>query len=312
VTDAADGPSGSNVTTMHYDGLGRKEAMDDPDMGHWEYRYDDAGNLTKQLDARGQAICFYYDQLHRLKGKTYHENVTDIDNPSLCGSDPGSGNYATEYIYDCGDGNCPSGNYGVGQRTGMSDDSGSTAWTYDARGRVTKEEKLVNGITDPFVTRYTQYDAMDRVMDMVYPDGEVVHHTYDSGGALETLSGSDPYVTGIDHNEMGQIETLALGNTLTTQYTYDDLNFRLERIQVGSLLDLSYTYDNVGNVQTIVDAANGGQIQHFTYDTLDRLTHAWTTGGGNGAYDRTYAYDEIGNVTYKGGMGNYLYNEALW
>jgi RHS repeat-associated protein len=47
--------------------------------------------------------------------------------------------------------------------------------------------------------------------------------------------------------------------------------------------------------------------QHFEYDELDRLTHAWTTGGGNGAYDRTYTYDEIGNLTAKGDVGSYNY-----
>src|SRR5262249_20877990 len=34
-----------NVTTIVYDGLGRKTQMTDPDMGTWSYGYDPNGNL---------------------------------------------------------------------------------------------------------------------------------------------------------------------------------------------------------------------------------------------------------------------------
>jgi len=46
-------PGGANesVTTMAYDGLGRKSDMVDPDTGHWTYSYDAAGNLIEQQDA---------------------------------------------------------------------------------------------------------------------------------------------------------------------------------------------------------------------------------------------------------------------
>jgi RHS repeat-associated protein len=50
----------------------------------------------------------------------------------------------------------------------------------------------------------------------------------------------------------------------------------------------------------------GDSAQTFTYDHLDRLTHAQATGG-PASYNRTYAYDKIGNITHKDGMGNYTY-----
>jgi YD repeat-containing protein len=109
------------------------------------------------------------------------------------------------------------------------------------------------------------------------------------------------------YNAMGQITALPLGNGVTTNYTYYDLNFRLQSIEVPGLLDLAYTYDDVGNVLSITDARNHDQVQSFRYDSLDRLTHAWTTGGGEGAYDRTYTYDEIGNLTFKTDLGTYTY-----
>ena len=35
---------------MTYDGLSRKTAMSDPDIGAWNYGYDNNGNLTSQTD----------------------------------------------------------------------------------------------------------------------------------------------------------------------------------------------------------------------------------------------------------------------
>ena len=48
------------------------------------------------------------------------------------------------------------------------------------------------------------------------------------------------------------------------------------------------------------------ETQHFQYDHLDRLTHAWTTGDAGGAYDRSYVYDQIGNILAKGDTGSEL------
>jgi RHS repeat-associated protein len=60
------------------------------------------------------------------------------------------------------------------------------------------------------------------------------------------------------------------------------------------------------------DASNvwTGQSQHFSYDHLDRLTHAETSGGGQGHYERSYSYDEIGNMLSKTGVGSYTYGDT--
>jgi RHS repeat-associated protein len=299
VTDALD-----NVTSMTYDPLSRKTDMDDPDMGDWTYDYDSAGNLVRQTDAENQRTCFYYDELNRLKGKTYSTGTGD------CPADPDYGGYAVEYYYDqTGHG------AGIGRRTVMIDDSGSTSWTYDARGRVTEESKTING-AGTFVTAY-DYNALDQVENMTYPDGEVVHHDYNSRALLAGLSGSDSYVEEITYDAPGRVDLLELGNERQTDYVYynwDTLNGlgRLQRIKTGtsasptSLQDLRYVYDAVGNVVTIEDwKAGSPQTQSFTYDALDRLKTA-VASGGSGAYSqKNYVYDEIGNITVKDGASYY-------
>jgi RHS repeat-associated protein len=317
-----------NVTTMEYDPLSRKETMDDPDMGNWDYQYDAAGNLSVQDDAKGQRICFYYDELNRLVGKHYTNDTTSCpaNNPAY---------YDVSYVYDCDEygGTCPSGNEGIGRRTRMEDDSGVTSWTYDQRGRVTAQSKTIDG-AGTFVTEYT-HDAADRVVTMAYPDGETVTHDYNHRGLLESLDGDDAYVPAIEYNAMGQLKRVAYGNDLETRYGY----FGYEHYGIGSdldlnadpswgatsfgrlmqactvaqggacpfgassaLLNMSYWYDPAGNVTKIRDRTNGNQVQTFSYDDLGRLTRAETDSLGQGTYDRSYAYDEIGNIYSRQGL----------
>jgi len=53
--------SDGNQKFMQYDGLKRKIFMNDPDRGKMYYVYDDAGNLIKTTDTKGQVIEYEYD-----------------------------------------------------------------------------------------------------------------------------------------------------------------------------------------------------------------------------------------------------------
>ncbi len=281
-----------NVTGIEYDGLGRKQAMRDPDLGHWRYGYDAAGNLTKQVDARGQGTCLYYDALNRLVGKTYRP-ASSVD--GLGCSDSA---YTVTYQYD-------QGTNGKGRRTGMSDGSGDTAWSYDPRGRLLSESKTISG-SGPFSTTYT-YLPNDQVQTQTYPaSGEMVTYGYNARDQVKTVSGSEPYVTGFAYSDLDRPARIDYGNTTQTIYTYygKEGNFRLHQIRSGTggspsvLQDLDYEYDPKGNVTKLKD---GGAETRFTYDALDRLL---TTGG---AYTETYQYDPVGNLTQRGPM-TYTYN----
>ncbi|MEJ5310984.1 MAG: carbohydrate binding domain-containing protein, partial [Anaerolineae bacterium] len=286
-----------NVTTMVYDRLSRKTDMYDPDMGHWAYTYDNAGNLQIQTDARGCVTTFTYDPLNRLTGKSYG------------GACSGT---AVTYAYDA----YSSGtNYGRGYRTGMTDGSGSTTWTYDTRGRVTQETKTISG--QSFTTQYT-YDSMDRVVTMTYPDGEVVRNTYNAAGQPATLRsdtyGNYNYVSSASYNALGQITEMSMGNGTLTRWGYRGLGGnwdtpptagltgygRLYRIRTTApsgepWLDLRYGYDAVGNVTRIVDtprqAANwptSGYTFQDTFDSKNTTNWTWST-------HQTVPYSDGGN-----------------
>jgi RHS repeat-associated protein len=300
----------SNHTHITYDALGRKTSMTDPDMGDWRYRYDAVGNLTAQIDAKRQAVNFYYDDLNRLLGKTYTPGPVNADTYQPP-TDPGYGGYAVKYYYD----STANGNYGAGRRTSMTDASGTVSWIYDHRGRVTSESKTIDDVT--YTTDYA-YDPMDRVTAITYPTGEVVTQTYNTQGLLENIRSQDYalwYASNLDYDEAGRLTALALGNGLQTTYAYYPWTTanglgRLQRIQTGAVQDLLYTYDAVGNVITITDTTNAGQVQNFSYDALDRLITATTTLTGTGQYNEAYQYNAIGNIASTTTLGAYTYQGA--
>ena len=166
---------GGATTAIGYDLAGRKVTLNDPDLGAWSYAYNGVGNLTQQTDARGCKITLGYDALDRLLSKSY----------GLLGC-VGIGTIG--YTYDAYD--PPNGQYGRGYRSGMTDGSGSTAWKYDARGRVSEETKTVTG-SGTFMTQWG-YNSADLVAWMKYPAdnlgnvGEQLFYAYHAQGWLNT------------------------------------------------------------------------------------------------------------------------------
>ena len=301
-----------NHTQIGYDRLGRKEQMSDPDMGTWSYAYDTAGNLTRQTDARKQTICFFYDELNRLTGKSYQ---TTTACPTSQPASP-----VVSYTYDFRSVLGKEQNMGVGRRTGMTDQTGSTGWVYDARGRVTREKKTVDGTT--YSTRYT-YRADDQVETTIYPDGEVVTTGYDNRRLPVSLSSAlGTYVSSSSYDAEGRLDLRVFqSDGLQTDYVYYAWNAgqgfggRLNQILSGvgngstGLQNLAYAYDKAGNITRIRDDNNSGQRQCFVYDPLNRLTGAFIgdtncapTTAGQGAYSESYEYNAIGNLTKRNGV----------
>ncbi len=182
----------------------------------------------------------------------------------------------------------------------------STQFYYDQLGRETSSTKVING---NYYSVSRQYDDLNRLTKLTYPDYNNVGYTYNNAGQANgvnvlTQNGiiQNAIVSNVVYNAMGQITSIAYGNGVTTQNTYDPVSFRLTRIltqnaSANKLQDLTYTYDSLGNILTITDAVNTG-TQSFTYDALNRLLTA--TGAGYGT--KTYAYDQIGNITLKDGL----------
>ena len=284
VTDAL-----GNRTTMQYDTLSRKTQMRAPDLGTWRYQYDLNGNLLRQTDAKAQQLHFQYDSLNRRVQKDY-------------GRAKALGSGDVRYTYD------GSSYHRQGRLAQVVDASGTTAFRYDAAGRVTRTDKTVDSVT---YSTQTAYDGLGRVTSLTYPDNSTVTYAYTGPQLQSVREGSTTYARYSGFNDLGQPSTLTLGNGTTTTYTYDSQNYRLKTLTTlhGStvLQNLGYTFDSGGNVTAITDSRHGNQT--YSYDALDRLTTA--TNGATGGYGTvTYSYNQIGNLLNNSQVGRYTYNTS--
>ena len=250
----------NNISTFTYDSLGRKKSQTDSDMGTWQYEYDGIGNLIKQIDNRNISVLKTYDELDRITKTDY---PTDVD---------------TTYTYD--------GNGKIGTLTSLIDTAGTLNFSYDNRLRKTQETRVIDGNT--WTTQYA-YDSMDRMISRTNPDAEVISYAFNAQGEVNSAGG---ILSNIDYDALGKITKKDFANGISTNYTYNTDDFRLNKIQTNTLQDMNYSYDSVGNVLGITNNLLI-KTQNFGYDDLDRLKTASETGG----YNYSYEYNAIGNIT---------------
>jgi RHS repeat-associated protein len=115
------------------------------------------------------------------------------------------------------------------------------------------------------------YDALNRPMRVVLPDGTVLVPTYNETNFLSSLQaqirGQGAFVDFLkdqDYDAKGQRQFVHYGNELYTRYFYDPYTFRLINLltyksgddpNVHALQNLHYTYDPVGNTTYTRDDA---------------------------------------------------------
>jgi RHS repeat-associated protein len=279
-------PSGSSTafatTTISYDVAGRKTQMIDPDMGTWVYTYDAVGNMVTQRDAKLQSVWFGYDALNRPIEKR---------------ASNASGTLLASYSYD-------QGSYGIGRRSAMSAGSTQTAWSYDARGRVTQQSDVIPGLGS-YATAWS-YNSADRVTSMTYPSGEVVNYTYlPQGGVSQVDSMGEFYLNGASYDASGRARERLLGNGVKNTWSYNAWNLDNKGGRLNAALayktstpttylqNLAYiNYDKVGNLTALSDYAANESLT-FSYDALNRLDLV------SGAYSDNPEYDARGNLSQK-------------
>jgi RHS repeat-associated protein len=212
---------------------------------------------------------------------------------------------------------------GKGRRTGMSDGSGQSAWSYDSDGRILTERRTIAGITKSLAYYYNESGAL---MTLTYPSGLVIENRYNDAGRLtEVLCFSNPsypcygtkFADQVSYAPHGALASVRIGydymppysDGMTATYTYNN------RLQPGTvtvtnstatLLNLSYSFvqpgnKNNGTVTSITNVLANGRTQNFTYDELNRLATAQSyANSGADCWGQSYSYDRYGNLTADG------------
>jgi RHS repeat-associated protein len=281
LTELTDGRS--LATPLEVDGFGEVIQEVSPDRGTRQYWYDADGNLTKWIDGDSEETDFTFDADNRRTGMTF---------PTASAED-------VTYTYDQTSG----GNVGVGRLTNVTEESGSSSFTYDAQGRMTADAKVIQG--RGYTVAYG-YDGNGKVTKITYPSGRIVNVMRTTDGIitgvttqLNSSSGAVNVATSITHAPFGGLTGLAYGNGLALIRTYDQ-DYQLTRIQVTATgvtpLDLGFQYYDDGRMGEIDDNAATGRTTYISYTTAGQLNYA---GGPWG--DESYAYDAAYNR-----IGDYL------
>jgi len=268
-------------TTRVIDGFGHVIREVSPDRGTTTYWYDAAGNLTKTVDADGQQTDYAYDNAYRLTSATY----------------AGASAETITYSYD----STASGNKGVGRLTGVTEESGSAAFKYDAQGRLIRDAKVIQGKS--YVVDYA-YDSNGEVTGITLPSGRTVTIARAADGLVTGIttkatpsSSVEILASDVAYRPFGPLKALTYGNGLALTRSFDG-NDWLERIEVKAAgttsLDLTFGRNADGQLTGVTDNASSGRGATFTYTDSGRLETA------NGSWgNETYAYDAAGNRTGK-------------
>jgi hypothetical protein len=296
---------GTQTRSYTYDGISRQISAAEPESGTTTYFYTASDgsicsgmdDICRKTDARGTTATYTYD-IGTMKDRLITISYSD-------------GTATTNYFYDQTSYNGLAIQYPGDRRTGMSDASGQTAWSYDPVGHIITERRTIGTITDN--TSYT-YNVDGSTASITYPSGRVVNYAYNNAQQAVSVvdaTSSTNYVTSATYAPHGALASAVHGMVsggfagITESYTYNN------RLQIathtasssnGTVLSHTYSYDlgggaNNGNIASLTNNLNTGRSQSYTYDTMNRLASAQSQAtSGTDCWGDSYGYDRFGNL----------------
>jgi RHS repeat-associated protein len=273
--------------------LGHMLSQSHPDAGTTTWTYDLAGNVVSKQTAN-LAIPVYYIQYI-----SHYNRLNEIHYPL------NPENNVT-YWYDL-----------AGRVSKRKDGCGTEEFVYDELGNVAQSVRRITMPTEGkayiFRTLF-KYDSFGRMRNIVYPDGEIVHYGYATGGILKNVAGikdgsSTIYLWDRLYDEQGRKTYQLYGNGSWTDYQYSPsrqwLTFMNTETPVVGLSEISYDYDYAGNLFEVVQTkaalsapVTGGPYHNeYIYDAQYRLTSS--SGTGNFPYEFRASYSPSGRMGSK-------------
>ena len=337
--------SAGNITEIVYDKLHRKIMVDDPDKGRWRYKYNVLGELISETNAKGQATVLKYDKLGRMISRADSAGIStwEYDTAThgvgrlakvsgiagLHGQAPndveltraakdGLVNYTKQYIYD--------------------ELSRPIAEVYNVNGQCYKKQVIYDSYSRPKEIIYPSgfkikrcYNELGYLVMIKSAENDMVFwqaNSMDAQGHLTSVSHGNGLITESTYDvatgfvtdiKTSSGDNLRLQQNLFPKLSQSKLNHNHFELGSNVLLnnksesllakntlvqDLHYTYDNLGK---IVQRQNNvtNREEEFKYDSLNRLINASDSKGD----EHIYAYDELGNITFKSDIGDYAYGQ---
>ena len=310
-----------------------------PENGTVTYTYDGAHHLLTRTDARQKQTQYTYDmygRLYQVQHGTLSGGVFTADPAQFVtyywDASGVYGGAVSNYAF-------PANSNTWGRLAGVSfANSGNPSlstyspsqvvhlFAYNQAGRVTVQDlRLISLDFNPRHYRgndvYATYtwDALGKMTSMSYPlNGPQNTMTYDAMSNLTSVSqapcqtsyppynyycwtwGTPTTLASASYNLVGQLTTLNYPGGFGQETR--GYNSMLQLTSIASpQVNMTYTYSptqNNGRIVSSSDALTGENVS-YTYDSLNRLIAAATTGTAGVQWGESYSFDGFGNLTSK-------------
>jgi RHS repeat-associated protein len=257
-----------HATTYVRDVLGQVTEVIDPLERKTTKTYDAAGNIASVTDPEARTATYSYDKENRLTKIAYSEE----------------GAHEVEYEYNTD-----------GQRTSMTDGTGTTTYSYDQLGRLTGTEDGHGGTTG------YAYDLGNEITKITYPNGKSVEDGYDNAGRLSSVADWLGHTIAFTYTADSELSkaTFPEGSGVSDEYAYNDAGQMSETTMLKgaeTLASITYSRDNLGQLTKVAQTGLPGEAApEYGYTVNEQLE----TAGGTG-----YEYDPAGNPTKIGAAIN--------
>ncbi|WP_339783493.1 polymorphic toxin-type HINT domain-containing protein [Paenibacillus sp. FSL R7-0313] len=247
-TDAA-----GNVKQSRYDELGRRIQTTDKQGNTIKSYFNRDGTLSRFIDRNGNNFSYDYDERGNLLAKRSPEEIIQFQVNR------------------------------VGQRTSMTDKTGTMTYEYDSATEQLQRITYPDGKQTTF-----EYDSNGNRTSMTGPFGTIVYYSYDTMNRLISVGTAKDipdmqykyYMNGLSREAIAK-------NGVQDLKTYQGLDLiGLNQVQSQVKLD-SYVYDYDNN-KNIVNRVHGETTDTFSYDKLDRIMTSTVS-------QEEYTYDNQGN-----------------
>lgn len=251
-----------NQTTVAYNAEGQ-QVMETDAVGQWtRYEYSPAGFVTAERRPLGRDTEWKYD----YRGNKLEEKdalgriqIFDLDLDGRTETEYNRIGEATRYEYN-------TEGYITLKQT---PNGGQFSYRYDTIGNILEENRPVYG---PVQYKYDKRDSLTTIIESPVTGGLTTTYTYDA--ELNRTSQQD-------------------GNTQLTQYDYDELGRRLQKIVIRAENGqdvFEYQYDPNGNL--LEEKKPDGLTMKYQYDFMDRkILEEYSDGTWY-----AYTYDNAGNM----------------
>jgi len=278
---------GTQIRTFAHDGLGRLTSRGTPEGGTDTYQYNSFGLVTQRTDARGVITSYDYDTLNRPTQITYNVGTTGVPATATVG-----------YTYGT---SAASNNNG--RLITFTDGTGQTSYSYDISGRISQMSKTISGVSYPITYGY---NYSDEITSIGYPSGRQVLQSFDGIGRRSSIQFNGAAVlSGFTYNIAQQVTAFSFGNGVAASLSFTPTRLQLATLAYTksgvSLPSLAYGYaqpngGNNGEVTQVTDNTSSGRSVTYTYDLLDRLATAESTGSASyPKWKLGWSYDQFGN-----------------